>query len=229
MHGGYLVLTGLSVHISELILRDQTPLSKLAKKQYLTTSDYIIYIGHHRSPGVPTLSGVDWLCERCRLCCCVHLLSIRQWCSNRLLTEHMLSSSDGHQRLLLQAKHGWRTLQKYICHDMANICNIHHCLHVSWAEPLLVKGRDGANVYNVNLRIFHQLFVASSSFGNAMLSCKPGRQTLCIATQHQPPKFEDVEEIFLGKMYKYIRNLQTAYWCRPTAKAHRAPKLALYK
>lgn len=58
MHGGYLVLTGLSVHISELILRDQTPLSKLAKKQYLTTSDYIIYIGHHRSQAFQLYPGL---------------------------------------------------------------------------------------------------------------------------------------------------------------------------
>lgn len=40
-------------------------------------------------------------------------------------------------------------------------------------SPVLVKGCDGANVNNINIWVFYEVFVTGSSFGNAMTFRKP--------------------------------------------------------
>ena len=106
------------------------------------------------------------------LCCCIHLLSIFKRCCNWLLAQHMFPSGNGQQGLLLET---WsKQCSMLIEWSMDIISNCNTTVQVLKEQsPVLVKGCDGANVNNINIWVFYEVFVAGSSFGNAMTFRKP--------------------------------------------------------
>ena len=106
------------------------------------------------------------------LCCCIHLLSIFKRCCNWLLAQHMFPSGNGQQGLLLET---WsKQCSMLIEWSMDIISNCNTTVQVLKEQsPVLVKGCDGANVNNINIWVFYEVFVTGSSFGNAMTFCKP--------------------------------------------------------